>query len=41
MITCTVQRDGTPAGRTSTLSVWQQYKKGWVVVAHSETPLSQ
>jgi hypothetical protein len=41
MITCNVQRDGAPAGRTSTLSVWQQYQKGWVMVAHSETPLSQ
>jgi hypothetical protein len=41
MITCIVQRDGNPAGRFSTLSVWQQYKKGWVMVAHSETPVAQ
>lgn len=39
MITCTVQREGTPGGRSSTLSVWQQYTKGWVMVAHAETPL--
>src|ERR1051325_10323109 len=39
MITCTVQREGTVSGRFSTLSVWQQYKKGWVMVAHSEAPL--
>ncbi len=41
MISCTLQRDGTGAGRFSTLSVWQQYSKGWLMVAHSETPLSQ
>ncbi len=41
IITCTVQREGTPSGRVSTLSVWQQYKRGWLMVAHSETPLSQ
>ena len=40
MITCTLQRDGTPAGRFTSLSVWQQYKKGWVMVAHTETPLT-
>ena len=38
MISCTLQRD---ASRLSTLSVWQQYSKGWLMVAHSETPLSQ
>ena len=36
MISCTLQRDG---GRFATLSVWQQYSKGWVMVAHSETPV--
>ncbi len=41
MISCTVQRDGTGGGRFNTLSVWQQYSKGWLLVAHSETPLSQ
>ncbi len=41
MITCKVQREGSPAGRFSTLSVWQQYSKGWVMVAHAETPLGQ
>ena len=41
MISCTLQRDGAGAGRFSTLSVWQQYSKGWLMVAHSETPLSQ
>jgi hypothetical protein len=38
MITCTMQRD---AARLATLSVWQQYKKGWLMVAHSEAPLAQ
>ncbi len=38
IITCTLQRD---AGRFSTLSVWQQYKKGWLMVAHSEAAVSQ
>ena len=38
MITCTLLRDG---GRFSTLSVWQQYSKGWLMVAHSETPVQQ
>ena len=40
MITCTLQRDGNPAGRFTTLSVWQQLKTGWVMVAHSETPIA-
>ena len=39
MITCKVDREGTPAARVSTLSVWQQYKKGWLMVAHAETPI--
>lgn len=33
MITCNLQRQN---GRFSSLSVWQQYKKGWLMVAHSE-----
>jgi hypothetical protein len=41
MITCKLQRDGASASQVSTLSVWQQYKKGWLMVAHSETPLAQ
>ena len=38
MITCQVEREGSSAARVSTLSVWQQYKKGWLMVAHAETP---
>jgi len=41
MITCTLQRDGRSAGRFTTLSVWQQYSKGWLLVAHSEVPVLQ
>jgi hypothetical protein len=37
MISCTLQREG---GRFATLSVWQQYSKGWLMVAHSETPIA-
>ena len=45
IVTCVVHREGTaadgaPAGTAATLSVWQQLKKGWVMVAHSETPLA-
>jgi hypothetical protein len=40
MITCTLQRDGSSGGRFHTLSVWQQYRKGWLMVAHSETPVT-
>ena len=40
MISCTVQRDGNGGGRFSTLSVWQQYTKGWLMVAHSETAVA-
>jgi Domain of unknown function (DUF4440) len=41
MVTCIVRREGSVPGvrEASTLSVWQQLKKGWVLVAHSETPL--
>lgn len=41
MIACTLQRDGSSGGRFATLSVWQQYSKGCLMVAHSETPLAQ
>ena len=37
MITCNVQR---ATGRFSSLSVWQQYKNGWLMVAHSEAATS-
>jgi len=41
IVTCVVHREGTTGdGTASTLSVWQQLKKGWVMVAHSETPLA-
>lgn len=40
VISCTLQRDGSGGGRFATLSVWQQYTKGWLLVAHSETPIS-
>lgn len=36
MITCVLHRDGATL---STLSVWQQLKKGWVMVAHAESPM--
>lgn len=38
IITCVAERDGAASGRVNTLSVWQEYKKGWLLVAHSETP---
>ena len=38
MIACTVQREGATPARVHSLSVWQQYKKGWIMVAHAETP---
>jgi Domain of unknown function (DUF4440) len=41
IVTCTLRASW--AGQTtnsSTLSVWQQLKKGWVMVAHSESRLS-
>lgn len=39
VIACSLQRDGSGGGRFNTLSVWQQYSKGWLLVAHSETPI--
>ena len=41
VVTCTLRANwgGQPAN-ASTLSVWQQLKKGWVMVAHSESRLS-
>jgi hypothetical protein len=40
IVTCTLRAAwaGQPAN-TSTLSVWQQWKKGWVMVAHSDSKL--
>jgi uncharacterized protein DUF4440 len=40
MVTCTLRATwaGQPSS-SSTLSVWQQLKKGWAMVAHSESPL--
>jgi len=40
MVTCTLRANwaGQPS-HASTLSVWQQLNKGWVMVAHSESPL--
>lgn len=40
-VTCTVRAQwaGQPSA-VSTLSVWQQLKKGWVMVAHSESKLA-
>ncbi|MBZ5513029.1 MAG: nuclear transport factor 2 family protein [Acidobacteriia bacterium] len=40
MVTCTLRANwaGQPSN-ASTLSVWQQLKKGWVMVAHSESKL--
>lgn len=42
MVTCITRREGSAPGlpATATLSVWQQLKKGWVMVAHSETVLA-
>jgi len=41
VVTCTLRASwgGAPAS-SATLSVWQQLKKGWVMVAHSESRLS-
>jgi hypothetical protein len=39
IIACIAEHEGAPADRLSTLSVWQEYKKGWLLVAHSETPV--
>lgn len=42
MVSCVVRREGSTPGMpaASTLSVWQQLKKGWVLVAHSESALA-
>jgi len=40
IITCTMRANwGGQAAHSATLSVWQQLKKGWVMVAHSDSPL--
>lgn len=41
VVTCTLRANwaGQPSN-ASTLSVWQQLKKGWVMVAHSESSLA-
>jgi len=40
MIACTMRANwGGQTATSATLSVWQQLKKGWVMVAHSESPL--
>jgi hypothetical protein len=41
IIACIAEHAGTTPDRVSTLSVWQEYKKGWLLVAHSETPLAR
>lgn len=42
MVTCITRREGSAPGlrAVSTLSVWQRLKKGWLMVAHSETPVA-
>lgn len=42
MVACIVRREGSAPGNraVSTLSVWQQMKKGWIMVAHSESVLA-
>ncbi|MBZ5627599.1 MAG: hypothetical protein LAO06_01900 [Acidobacteriia bacterium] len=41
IVTCTVHAQWAgQASAVSTLSVWQQLKKGWVMVAHSESKLA-
>ena len=40
IIACLLQRTGASSEKVSTLSVWQEYKKGWLLVAHSEAPLA-
>ncbi len=42
MVTCVIRREGSAPGlrAAATLSVWQQLKKGWVMVAHAESPLA-
>lgn len=40
IIACVAERTGATPARVSTLSVWQEYKKGWLLVAHSEAPVA-
>lgn len=40
IIACISQRTGATPEKVSTLSVWQEYKKGWLLVAHSEVPIA-
>jgi hypothetical protein len=41
IITCTLRANwGGTSTNSATLSVWQQLKKGWVMVAHSESRLA-
>ena len=41
MVTCTLQAQWAGQSSTSsTLSVWQPLKKGWLMVAHSESKLA-
>lgn len=41
VVTCTLRANWAgQSANSSTLSVWQQLKKGWVMVAHSGSPLS-
>ncbi len=42
MVACIARREGSAPGNraAATLSVWQQLKKGWVMVAHSESALA-
>ena len=41
IVTCTLRASWAgQAVNSSTLSVWQQLKKGWVMVAHSESRLA-
>ncbi len=42
VVACTVHARSAqaPAAAFSSLSVWQQLKKGWVLVAHAQSPLA-
>ncbi len=42
VIACVVQREGSQTGpwaTASTVSAWQQLKKGWIMVSHAENPI--
>lgn len=41
IITCVAEREGSAAEHVTTLSVWQEYKKGWLLVAHAESPANK